>query len=240
MHPHVFLPLLATIVSFLFAVVVFDQYILRPRPYKAARTAGLLLFGIGTFAQFWGAQGGWTEPVYKLWYISGAFCVAALLGMGTAYLFLPRRIAHLILAALVVALAAAATRVILAPVDLAALPTSADVHVTGRALPADVRGMTPFFNVLGAGALIAGALYSVVLVARERRAASRIISNVLIAAGALSASLGTGLSRFDITWGESLSQLLAVLLIFAGFLISIDVFHQFRVPFTRIVLGSRR
>ena len=111
MHPNALLPLLATVVSFLFAVTVLDQYILRPRPYKAVWTVGLLLYGIGTFAQFWGAQQGWSPSVYKLWYLSGAICVAALLGMGTGYLFLPRRVAHILLAVLALGIGVAAVRI---------------------------------------------------------------------------------------------------------------------------------
>ncbi|MBI4299821.1 MAG: hypothetical protein HY677_01695, partial [Chloroflexi bacterium] len=67
----------------------------------------------------------------------------------------------------------------------------------------------------------------------------RVVSNVFIAGGAILSST-TGLSRIGIAGGLYLGLFLGVILIFIGFLISIEVFEQFRVPFTNVVLRARQ
>jgi hypothetical protein len=55
---------------------------------------------------------------------------------------------------------------------------------------------------------------------------------MLIAAGAVIPGVTTGLSRFGITWSFFLGQFLGVLLIFAGFLVSEEVFRNVRIGAT--------
>ena len=69
---------------------------------------------------------------------------------------------------------------------------------------------------------------------------SRVPATVLIAIGGLIQSVTSGLTRFGITWGYYLGELLGVLLIFVGFLVSIEVFSDIRLPFTHIVLVRRK
>jgi riboflavin transporter FmnP len=69
---------------------------------------------------------------------------------------------------------------------------------------------------------------------------SRVPATVLIAIGGLIQSVTSGLTRFGITWGYYLGELLGVLLIFLGFLVSIEVFSDIRLPFTHIVLVRRK
>ena len=49
-----------------------------------------------------------------------------------------------------------------------------------------------------------------------------------------------GLNRFGITWSFFLGELLGIVFIFAGFLVSIEVFSDIRLPFTRVVLVRRK
>ena len=69
---------------------------------------------------------------------------------------------------------------------------------------------------------------------------SRVPSTILIAIGAFMASSGDVLQRFGITGVFYLGKLIAVVFLFAGFLVSIEVFHEFRIPFTAIVVGRPR
>ena len=68
---------------------------------------------------------------------------------------------------------------------------------------------------------------------------SRVPATMLIALGGFFPSIADGLTRFGITWGLFLGQFIGVLLIFLGFLVSIEVFSDVRLPFTRIVLRRR-
>jgi hypothetical protein len=60
---------------------------------------------------------------------------------------------------------------------------------------------------------------------------SRVPATLLIAAGGFIPGVTSGLNRFGITWSFFLGELLGVALIFAGFLVSEEVFKDFR--FTR-------
>jgi hypothetical protein len=122
----------------------------------------------------------------------------------------------------------AGAQVLTAPVDPALMvdPQTGIPH--GAAFPESVRLMTPMFNIAGALALLSGAVYSGWQFWRRGAGAERLLSTCLIALGAFAPSLGGSLNRFGVTgvfyWGE----LLGVLLIFAGFLASSDVFSPAR------------
>ncbi len=69
---------------------------------------------------------------------------------------------------------------------------------------------------------------------------SRVPATILIAVGAFIPTLTDSLNRFGATELFQLGKFLGVLFLFAGFLVSIEVFRQFRVPFTDIRLGRTR
>ncbi len=331
------LPLLSTLLSFAFAVLVADQWTRRRQPYQLVWTLGLLWYGIGAGTELLGGAFGWNEVLYRGWYLFGAFGVAAYLGLGTVFLLNRTRFGYVVAASVfagglfsilsavarsregdpasaatvisVVALATAAaialalmTRVRrrlvaptaavilgLASVVVAVLTLTAPVaapgfHLdatgvpTGDAFPADLRVMTPPFNIAGAFALVFGAVYSAyifmpkvrvlritggppVLGAIGRAVAvvvnffaslpaawrallagelnSRVPATILIAIGGFIPGWTSGLNRFGVTWAFFLGELLGVIFIFLGFLVSIEVFSDVRLPFTRIVLRRR-
>ena len=107
-----------------------------------------------------------------------------------------------------------------------------------------VTSETPVVSQLGRGLAVAvNFLASVPAAFSALRAGtlnSRVPATVLIAIGGLIQSVTSGLTRFGVTWGYYLGELLGVLLIFVGFLVSIEVFSDIRLPFTRIVLVRRK
>ncbi len=237
---NVVLPLSSTIISLLFAILVFDQFLSRRKPYQIVWTVGFIWFAASAFTEFYGNSQGWNETLYRYWYLIGAYFVAAYLGMGTTYLLTPRWFAHIIMALLLVGSVYAAYLVVAAPVDIAQLPRVGEV-VTGKALPGYVRFPLPVvFNTFGAGALIVGAIYSAIVFRRHRILPHRVISNMIIAVGAFIPSLTGLLNRLGQADVFFLGELLGVLVIFIGFLVSIEVFEEFKVPFTRVTLGHRR
>jgi len=149
---------------------------------------------------------------------------------------------------------------------------------TGEAFPADLRVLTPPFNIAGAFALVFGAVFSAyifmpkvrmmrvtsevpILGALGRAVAvvvnfvaslpsawralrtgtlnSRVPATILIAIGGFIPGWTSGLNRFGVTWAFFLGELLGVIFIFLGFLVSIEVFSDVRLPFTRIILRRR-
>jgi hypothetical protein len=68
---------------------------------------------------------------------------------------------------------------------------------------------------------------------------SRVPATILIAIGAFIPTITDSLNRFGVTELFQLGKLLGVIFLFAGFLVSVEVFREFRVPFTGIRLGDR-
>ncbi len=242
------LALLTAILSYIAAIFVLDQYLHRPKPHKLLWFLGLLAYGVAATVEVIGSvQGHWSLGVYRTWYLFGGLMVAAYLGMGTAYLVVPRKVADYLMMFLALATVYGALRIFTAPIS------AADLHQLVTAKPQDVVDVSnftlmplaieilaPILNIAGAAVLIGGALWTAWVFWRKRLMGYRVVSNVFIAAGALISSSGTGLVRLGVTSGFFLGQLVGVALILAGFLVSIEVFAVFRVPFTNVVLHQRQ
>jgi hypothetical protein len=68
---------------------------------------------------------------------------------------------------------------------------------------------------------------------------SRIPATILIAVGGIIPAVTSGLNRFGATSGFFVGELLGVVFLFAGFLVSIEVFREVRIPFTSVILWHR-
>ena len=228
------IPLISTIISLVFAVTVLDQFFARRKPHQLIWAIGLLMYFISTGAEFWAETWGLNETIYRLWYLFGAMSVAAYLGMGTLYLLTPRRLANIIMAILLVASCYAAFRVFTVSLDLGTLH-----YLSGRAMPQGVRLMTPFFNTFGTVALVGGAIYSAWVFWRHRVMPHRVVSNILIAVGALLSASGGTLERFGVSpaIARPSLELLGIIIIFVGFLRSREVLGFYRFP---LVHGFRK
>ena len=331
--PNVVLPFLSSLLSFGFAVLVGDQWLRRRQPYQLVWTVGLLWYGISAGTEFLGGAFGWSEPLYRTWYLIGAFFVASYLGMGTTYLLTKTRFGYFVALTLLVGglfgfairgrypdagalgiavvlfavVAAAVVAVttwrrrawsghaamaVLAVGSMAAAVLVLSAHLAlpgwavdratgvpiGTLIPGEIRVLAAPFNIAGAAALVAGALFSAYIFMPKRRPLrsrvlppliaqlyalvavivnfiasipgavsalragtlnSRVPATMLIAIGGFIPGVTSGLNRFGITWAFYLGELLGVLLIFLGFLVSIEVFSDIRLPFTRIVLARR-
>jgi hypothetical protein len=82
----VFLPGLTALLALVFAVALFDQWRERRRGFQLIWGIGMVFFAIASGAEALGALGGWTDLLYRTWYLTGAVFTAAWLGLGTALL----------------------------------------------------------------------------------------------------------------------------------------------------------
>jgi divalent metal cation (Fe/Co/Zn/Cd) transporter len=124
--------------------------------------------------------------------------------------------AHALAGILIVGSLYAALRVATAQLDPSIV--AAGRQLTGRVIVSPgVRTLTPVFNIYGTLALVGGAAWSAWLYFRTRALPRRVIGNILIAVGALLPAIGGSFSRFGLDALLSASELLGVLLIFAGF-----------------------
>lgn len=95
---NVALPLASSVLSFFFAAMVLDQWWQRRRAFQLVWGIGLLWYGISTGTEFLGGAFGWNEPLYRAWYLFGAFLVPSYLGAGTLYLLNKTRFGYFVAA----------------------------------------------------------------------------------------------------------------------------------------------
>src|SRR5689334_7904375 len=100
MSPNVVLPLFSSSLSFVFASLVLAQWMRRRRGFQLIWALGLLWYGISAGTEFLGSAFGWNLPLYRAWYLIGAFFVAAWLGMGTVALLGRTRFGYFVAASL--------------------------------------------------------------------------------------------------------------------------------------------
>jgi hypothetical protein len=334
---NVILPFASSALSFAFAAMVFDQWLRRRQPFQLVWSIGLLWYGISAGTEFVGSAVGWSEPLYRAWYLFGAFGVASYLGLGTVYLlnrtrfgyfvaasfgfaalfsaltavkyaregtpasdgtvllvvggtvaagmliavitrFERRLVGHVTAAILGLASLVVAWATVSTPLASPGYSLDAIGIPVGAAMPADLRILTPPFNIVGAFALVFGAVYSAYIFMPKQRVLrvsstvpviggigrglavvvnfaaslpgawralragnlhSRVPATLLIALGGFIPGWTSGLNRFGVTWSFFIGELLGVLLIFLGFLVSIEVFTDVRLPFTGVVVRDR-
>jgi hypothetical protein len=152
--------------------------------------------------------------------------VIGFLGLGSAVVLAavlslrPQAFAVVALVLLIAGSIAAALVIVAGPVDVSVLPTSSNQIVQGDGFDAQVRALTPPFNIAGALILILGALASALYFWRTRTASNRVASNVLIAVGAFVPSVASGLTRFGVTSLFFAGELVGLACILAGFVLS--------------------
>jgi len=231
-----YVPLITCIVSLLFAITVLDQYFARRKAFQLLWSIGLFMYAVSTFTEFWWNVVGHVDVFYRLWYLIGAILVAAYLGQGTVYLLMKRRNAHIFMAILGVFTLYSVIRIFTAQIDISELSKLTGVGV----MPTDLRAIvTPITNAYGTFALVGGALWSAWVFWRKRILPHRVVSNILIALGALLpaaggihiATPGGDLNLFFIM------ELVGVLIMFVGFLRTKEVFGLYRFP---LIHGFKR
>jgi hypothetical protein len=344
MSPDFLVSAVTAVLALALAIALFDQWRARRHAFQAVWGIGMVFYAVGAGAAAVAAAAGWSDPLYRTWYLVGAMWTATWLGLGTAFvlggtlfgyafavsLFLAGLFTFLtwvkypalyhdvgsvpilyFLAAGLLALAVgvetyfqnerwpilAAIAVVGATLLSLGLMVTATIPAPGYAISPDtgmpvgdlippvIRLLTPFMNVTGAFALILGAVFSAYVFMPKRRVLaytldpeqpgdqflfnllispiaisvnfvaslpgatralltgrihSRVPATILIAIGAIVPTVTDSFSRFGSTPFFEIGLLVGLVIIFLGFLVSIEVFREVRVPFTGIVLRPER
>jgi hypothetical protein len=330
------IPALTALLALVFTVLLLDQWRDRRHGFQLAWAVGMLCYTLGSGAEAVAALNGWSEPLYRAWYLAGGILTAAWLGLGTAFLLGRTRFGYTYAALFllagfialmggvspknegagplpfVYAIAAFVTaagvfvlsyfasdrwaRVVAAcvgglslvgiviTVAMPPLPPPGYVlneagQPIGDAMPAYLHLLAPVMNVPGGMALLLGAVFSAYVFMPKRRILpysldptqpgdqflfnlfiavpaiavnfaaslpgaarelmagrlhSRVPATLLIAAGAFVPLVTDSLSVAGSTAIIGLGKLVGVILLFAGFLVSTEVFREVRIPFTSI------
>jgi hypothetical protein len=336
------LPAATSLIALFFALALADQWRERRQPFQLIWALGMSFFGIAAGCEALAAAAGWSEALYRTWYLTGAVWTAGWLGLGTAFLlgrtrfgyafalalflaglftFLTQRryqyegagsapVLYFIAAGIlglavavetyfgnerwprIAALAVGGATVLSVGLMLTTTLPAPGYAVdpatgvpTAELFPGTLRLLTPFLNVTGGLSLALGAVFSAYVFMPKRRVLdysldpnqkgdeflfnlliaplaitvnfaaslpgafralfggrihSRVPATILIAIGAFAASSGDTLLRFGITDFFQVGKLLAAVFLLLGFLVSVEAFDEFRIPFTGVVLGRRR
>jgi len=218
-----FLPYLSTIVTFIFAVGVYNRYRQRGGMHLLLWTVGLVLYGIGTLSE---VILGLTFSVFalKIWYLTGAMLTAAWLGMGTVHLLIRKGNTAMTLTWVLLGVSVLAFLLLMfTPVTSTAYdvthPASQQYKeiLTRSGL---IILLTILLNIYGTLTMVGGAIYSAYLFWRKKILVNRMFGNILIAAGALSPAMGGSFLRAGLTDLLYLSELIGAILMFIGFLMA--------------------
>jgi hypothetical protein len=186
------------------------------------------MFGAGSFAEAYFAGIGWSPLVFFAWYFFGAVLNAAWIGHGTLMLLFRKRWTYVVTGLLVLGSLAALALMLQVMPRLDATRFTSELPISEQyreIMPsvqdgAVIRLTTPFFNIYGLLTLVGGALWSAWLFLRKMVLPNRVVGNTMIAAGALSIGLASTLTRLGYGGYLYLGELVAALLMFAGFLMS--------------------
>jgi hypothetical protein len=217
---------LASALALAFAVVVAGRWLRSRRPAFAVWTLGLLIFAGAAAFQAAGEARGFSQVLFRGFYLLGGVLGVIYLALGTVFLLAPRRLAWTsaaILAAITVALAVDAAVI---PVNAAALKTAEGVLGGSNEHPTFSHGTLLYvgvvvLNIVGTVVLVGGSAWSAYRFARTRAGIDRVVCNVLLTVGAL--LIAAGFSAAKTVGNTSLDVLGAyeaagIAIMFAGFL----------------------
>jgi len=212
-----YLPLVTTVAAAAFAIVLFRHWRSKPGAvYLLWWTIGVVMYGLGSFAESLTTLFGWSEPVFRLWYITGALMGGVFLAQGVVYLLTSPKTADRLTRILLLYLAIATVIIVIVPVDAAA----ADPYqLSGEVIEwAWVRLLTPLVNLYAVFWLVGGAIWSAWRYYRtDLGTGRRVAGNVAIAVGAILPGIGGAAARSGRVQGLYVTEFVGLILIWVGY-----------------------
>jgi hypothetical protein len=218
-----YLPILTTIITFIFAAAVFSRFRDRHGAHLLLWSIGLVLYGIGALTEVI-LLFTFSPIALKLWYLCGAMLTAAWLGQGTINLLVRRRgIATTLNIILTIVSLLAVVLVLFAPITPAAAGYNPALPLSSQYKNIMTRSgviilLTILLNSYGTVTLVGGAIYSAFIFWRKRVLFNRMVGNILIAAGALLPAIGGTFVGMGLPDFLFLSEFLGAILMYIGFL----------------------
>ena len=211
-----YLPIVTTIVAAAFTWALYKRWREKPSArYLMWWMIGVALYGLGTLTEALTTVFGWSEPVFRSWYIAGALLGGAPLATGTVYLLLPRRVADRFAVALVTYVAIASAFVLATPILNELVDPD---RLSGEVIAWSwVRLFSPLVNLYAVVFLVGGAIWSAWKYWRRGDASSRVLGNILIAVGAILPGIGRAFAWAEVVEVLYVTELTGLLLIWAGF-----------------------
>ncbi len=218
-----FWPLATGLLVVVFDVLLWKQYLERRKVHQLWWAIGFALYALSAFLELAAAlHGGWSPVLFRVYALTTAVLVPTI-AMGTVELASHKRTwpriylgYNLIVIALWV-FAVVTTPLIADELARGALSSYAPFGGTAFTYP---RLLSMLLTIPGALVLFWGAVLSIFRFIRKREYAYRVWANVLIAAATLVISSGGGMAKAGNTTMFYLTEMLAAVLFFAGFLMA--------------------
>ena len=215
-------PAATAVLGFVFAWLVFDQWLHRRRPHQLAWAVGMLMYSVAAVMEAVSEYSGHWSPLVYRFYIVLAASLVGFLGLGSYFLIAKKRTGPLIYLGMLIGwLTVFLYGAFVVPLKLSKLVPG--ITVGGQALGAASsfpRIMSLPFNITGSFFLLGGALLSIWRFARKKEYAYRMWANVLIAVGTLLIGGAGALARAGITAGLYPGEMVASAVLLAGFLMA--------------------
>ncbi|MBK5267854.1 MAG: hypothetical protein JJE47_10510 [Acidimicrobiia bacterium] len=212
-----YLPVVTTVVATAFTVLLWRHWRRKPQArYLLWWTIGVALFGLGTLTEASTTIFGWSEPLFRSWYIAGALLGGAPLAQGTVYLLMKKRTADRLTVGMLTYAAIVAVFVLATPINLDEVePHRLSGAVMGWQW---VRLFSPLLNTYALIFLVGGAGWSAWRYwRRSDRPKSLVTGNALIAVGALLPGIGGSFTRAGHVEVLYVTELLGLSLIWLGY-----------------------
>ncbi|HVF04380.1 MAG TPA: hypothetical protein VNA20_06045 [Frankiaceae bacterium] len=221
MRSQAVLPLVATVVSWEFALALFRRWRRSRRPYLRSWAVSLCFFAAGSACLWYGTAFGWSEPVFRGYYICGALLSVPWLAMGELELLARPTVARVVVAFLVLFSIDAA-------ITLAASPLVSEEPISGFLPPHGKEhfGVLPrvlvvVSNAVGTFVVIGGTLWSGWRARGQGPAArSRFRGTLVIALGVAIAAAGGTLTFLSEEDSQAATLALGVTVMYAGFVLA--------------------
>jgi len=212
------------VVSATFTIIVAAQWVSRPNLHSLLWAWALLVWTLAVAAETAAAlNGAWTPFAYRVYYAFGALMVAAWLGAGSLHLSASPRWARVFTWVVAALSIVGAALIFTYPIDPALLGQVDSLgFVEVKVFPfIPVRIFVVIANIMGSVAFIGAAAYSLWSFRRRHDVPSNRVTGVsLIALGGLVAAAAHSLGALGGPGLFRVTELVAVVLIFAGYLLS--------------------
>ena len=208
---------LAAAIGGLFGLAVLNQFRTRRKPYQAAWGAALLMFGLAALFEAIGLAAGWSDPVYRAYYLFGALLNVGWLAVGEVYLLASKRIGRGAAAVMAIITIVSIIRVVIAVSDPLQLHATFPSDRKTLDVPAVLPAVT---NSLASLILVAGAAWSAWRAYRRTAPWALVAGTGLIAIGAfVIAAFHAGAVLAQAPALRPGSEAVGIALMFAGYLV---------------------
>lgn len=212
-------PLLAGVVSAVFAALVFRSWAARRGPHLAAWGVALTMFAVASLAAAAGMVLDWSGSLFRTYYLFGAIVNVPVLALGTLYLLAPRKVANICTLIVVVISVGAAIDVFQASLQTEAFSTDG-IPSASEVMSDSVRTLSRIYSFAGFIVVAGGAVWSAIRLTKQRAPHLKRLAtaNVLIALGTTVVAAGSSLARYGKGSYFAVGLLSGVSLMFLGFI----------------------